>query len=475
MPGLTKLIHAFRRLITQPTGELTRAQRSARFAVDLARHCARELVRNRAPQMAAALTYRTLFSLLPMVILALLLFRAFVGLDEAQDWFQKTAYDFLGWSSVALAPQAGEAVDDADVDADAARDPQEDTDLRASADESLNELVANAWDLDFGSIGMVGLLLLIWAALALLITVEHCFNTIYHCPAGRRWHHRITIYWSVITLGPWLLFISLYVAGQAVQWAQGLPLLGIAVKWFSGFTALGASWLLLFLIYLLMPNAGVRIRSALIGSFVAAALWETGKWGFKLYVTQAVTYSALYGSLGLIPLFLLWLYVTWLIVLFGLQLTYTLQALRGRQFQLEEALKRQEHAADPRWLISMVTLIGKAFAKGQPIDTDELSRTLLISPRTVADMGELLENEGLVHRVEATKQHEGGYSLAVSPRQLRITKLLELGQAMSNGEAKRKHIPGGTMLNTLHEAQYAAAGEATLEEMLEGEGEVIEH
>ena len=74
-----------------------------------------------------------------------------------------------------------------------------------------------------------------------------------------------------------------------------------------------------------------RSRAAVVGSLVGALLWEAAKLGFQIYVVTAVPYSAIYGSLGLIPLFLFWIYVTWLIVLFGLILTYTLQTLGGRR------------------------------------------------------------------------------------------------------------------------------------------------
>lgn len=467
MSHLTQLAQSFRRLVTRPTDELTRTQQSVRFAVDLVRYCARQLAVNRAPQMAAALTYRTLFSLVPVVVLGLLVFRSFIGLESAQEWCQQGAYKFLGWSAVALPPevdkQPASPTEQGDVPSAAVE--REGT-LRASADERLNMLVNNAWDLNVGSIGVVGLPLLIWAALALVITVEQSFNTIYNCPSGRPWHHRIAIYWSVLTLGPVLLFISLYLAGNVVDWVRESLGLATLVEWVSGLSALGASWLLFSLIYLLMPNGSVHLRPALIGSFIAAALWETGKWGFTLYVVSAVGYSSLYGSLGLIPLFLLWLYLTWLIVLFGLQVSYTLQALKGRKFEIEAEHKRQELSNDPHRIISMMTLIARSFLKGDPMGSEELARQLLMTPRSVAHMAELMRREGLLYHVPATRGHDGGYSLAVPPQQISVVKLLDLGKMKTDDYAGRRQSPASSMLDTLHDAQCRAAGEATLASLI---------
>ena len=90
---------------------------------------------------------------------------------------------------------------------------------------------------------------------------------------------------------------------------------------------------MLVLLYKLMPNTQVRWRPALWGAFVAAGLAEASKWGFGLYVSQALPYLKLYGAIGLVPLFLFWLYLGWLIILFGLELAYTLQAMKGRVFE----------------------------------------------------------------------------------------------------------------------------------------------
>ena len=123
-------------------------------------------------------------------------------------------------------------------------------------------------------------------------------------------------------------------AQLAFEAAQGVPVLGFLLGALARFQSLLASFVLLLLVYKLLPNTHVRLRPAIWGALVAAALWSLSRWGFGLYVSKALPYMKIYGALGLIPLFLFWLYLTWLIVLFGMELAFTLQAMKGRGFDV---------------------------------------------------------------------------------------------------------------------------------------------
>lgn len=460
------------RLVTQPIDELSRVQRTMRFAMDLSRHCAGELARNQATQMAAALTYRTIFSLVPMAMLMLLVFRAFGGFEQVSEDLQGKIYQYLGLSSIVL------PADDADTrftvsgqdNGDESRETQRQ--LRASIEKIMTDLVTKASDVKVARIGVIGLPLLIWAALALLITVERSFNQIFGTPTGRAWHLRVPIYWAAITLGPVLLFVSLYVAQSLVDsvqhwatvWSLPVVLSGL-IEVLSRSMALAASWLLLFLLYVLMPNTRVRLRSALVGALVAAGLWELGKWGFKLYMTKAVSFSVLYGALGLVPLFLLWIYLTWLIVLFGLEITYTLQAMRGREFEKRAASVDRQSLVDPQWLVLVMVAIGQTFRRGGLIDLDTLAVDLELPVRAVTEMGQQLHTAGLVHTVDNGSDPHG-LTLARPPEDILVTQLLELGQSLQFRGHGQHDGSGGALLEQLANAQLEIVSGLTLAELL---------
>src|SRR5438067_1250980 len=97
-----RLVTSINRFLTQPGHRWQRLRRGLRYAVDLATHCYRELIYDRADEMAAALTYRTIFSLVPIIVLSLLVFRAFVGLEQARDALQNYVYSYLNFTALSL-------------------------------------------------------------------------------------------------------------------------------------------------------------------------------------------------------------------------------------------------------------------------------------------------------------------------------------------------------------------------------------
>jgi membrane protein len=427
--------------------------------------------------MAAELTYRTIFALVPVVVLGLVMFRIVGGLDEIQNTVENQLYSFFGvpeipeeylqprvepaetldvappekgtpQAAVAAAepngePPQGDSVS-ADVtgqvvDMDEAISLSQQTErteaevveetrreARASIRRTLHEVTTKVASINFKSIGVFGLLLFIYAAIALADSTEHLFNRIYDAPSQRPIHIRVAIHWSIITLGSGLLAMSLYMSGQVVDWFVTLGVGSTSRVILSHLLAIGASWVLLFLLYALMPNTHVSVRAAAIGSLVGALLWEAAKSGFQIYVVKAVPYSAIYGSIGLIPLFLFWVYVTWLIFLFGLILTYTLQTFRGR---LPSSNGRGDHvlpSGDPDWMLPIMCEVGHAFEAGNPINHQELADRIGLSSRVVHDMTSKLVDAEMLLRVTAAAGGEDAMTLARPAEKISVGEILGL-------------------------------------------------
>ncbi len=257
---------------------------------------------------------------------------------------------------------------------------------RASIRRNLHEVTSKVSSIDFKSIGVFGLLLFIYAAVALADSTEHLFNRIYDAPTQRPVHLRVAIHWSIITLGSGLLAMSLYMSGQVIEWTGTVGADSTTRLVLTHVLSISASWVLMFLLYALMPNTHVSVRAAVIGSLVGALLWEAAKFGFQIYVVKAVPYSNIYGSIGLIPLFLFWIYVTWLIVLFGLILTYTLQTFGGH---LPKKLRDRDGLllnGDPDWMLPIMCEVGMAFNEGKPINQQNLADQIgLVQPSCARD------------------------------------------------------------------------------------------
>jgi membrane protein len=431
-------------LIGHPVAELSRAQRFLRFAVDLTRHCSRELRHNDAGQMAAALCYRTIFGLVPLLMVSMLAFRLFGDMDAAFRKLQTAAYAFLNYDVDPGRPEAAA--------------------FKAELDDRLLGVTAGVSSLSFETIGAVGALLLIWAAIGLLVSLEDAANRIYRAPRGRGTLHRIVVYWAVLTLGPVLLLTILYAVEFWSGWGRALPLVGSILGHVPGSGSLVGSFFALLVLYKLMPNTAVRWRPAIYGALVAAVLWNASKWGFGLYVSHALPYLRLYGAIGLVPLFLFWLYVNWVIILFGLELAFTLQAMRGRTFE-PPGSRNPLLAGDPRWLFPVIEAIGRAFARGVPASRQEIAEIVDLRLEAVAELLSALETEGLIHQVARRGSEDVGLTLALPPERIDLGRLVDLAARMSVGSTPRK-TSGWRLLMSLQAADRSALADRSLASLL---------
>lgn len=489
-----QLIATARRWFTQPLGELNRWQLTARYAVGIARYGANELREDRASQMAAALTYRTIFSMIPLFVLSLLVFNAFGGFQTVGGDLQTKIYDYLGLNAIELretqeqseqgesppAPPPKEeaplGVEPAPADpetveggADADPETPDEEQTKARVDQLLADLQQQVASVNFTSIGMVGLGLLIWAGLSLVVSLETGFNRIYNAPAGRPWHLRITIYWAVITLGPVLVALSFYLTSKLLDTASSLDAFGLlswVVNMLTPLASTAATWLLLLMMYMLLPNVKVQFRAALIGALVAAVLWEASKWGFRLYVNRAVGYSALYGSLGLVPLFLLWMYVTWMVILFGLEISYVVQTIKGTHFVRNRMGQesKPETLVDGPAVFTIAAALGEAFDRGEGLPVGDIAGRSELPVRAVELLTEAMRKAGLIHQIDEDDDGPGDYRLSRPAERITLTQLLHAGRDAS----ARAYDKGraAELVNQLYDAQDHAVEGKTLRDLI---------
>ncbi|MHC4363745.1 MAG: YihY/virulence factor BrkB family protein [Planctomycetota bacterium] len=335
------------KLLSTPTAQLGRASRFLVFQIKLWSHCIRLLIKNRSGQQAAALSYHTVFGIVPLAIVMLLIFQWFPAYSGVGDKVRAIVYEQLELSTIEYPDPAN---------------PEENVMLT----EYLDEMVGGFFSgLNEGEIALFSAVIVIWAALALLSTIERAFNNIWHVARGRSFLQRIINYWALLTLGPLLLGVGVYASAQyaALARLQETVLSNITPAVFSYFVAT----VVFFLLYFVLPNTRVRVGAALWGAAVAALAWSFAKWGFGVYVTKFIPYSQIYGVLGLIPLGVFWIFATWLIVLFGLQLTYTTQHLSSLDAaEIAAATKTEEHfVANDITAINIVREIAAAFERNQ--------------------------------------------------------------------------------------------------------------
>ncbi|HTN49279.1 MAG TPA: YihY family inner membrane protein [Burkholderiaceae bacterium] len=193
----------------------------------------------------------------------------------------------------------------------------------------------NEFALQAGRLTTAGLIVLALSALAMIMTVDHALNDVWQVRTRRSFSQRLLIYWALLTLGPLLIGASLTASSffwspseeelRRIPWIlRGL--LDYAPVILSGF-AYSA-------LYVFVPNRLVRWRDALLGGFVAAILSELLKLGYALFIARGSVRS-IYGAFAALPLFLLWMYLSWYALLFGAAIAATLPRLRSTRFSDE--------------------------------------------------------------------------------------------------------------------------------------------
>ncbi len=178
----------------------------------------------------------------------------------------------------------------------------------------LHEFSANA-----GSLTVWGLIFLIISTLFLLATIEDTFNDIWQVKAGRPFVQRLLVYWAMLTLGPILIAISLSVSSYLLSLSvinDQAVLVGIKSHLLSSLPFI-LQLLAFVFFYSVVPYCDVQFRHALVGGIVATVLFELAKMGFGLYIINFNSYQRIYGTIAILPVFLIWIYLSWLVVLIG--------------------------------------------------------------------------------------------------------------------------------------------------------------
>lgn len=439
MPESRSMAAWLRSVLSDPHDELGAWERALRYPYDLARYFTRQLREDRAPQMASALAFRTLFALLPVMVVGGVMVRAFKGsewlLDACQVLFKKLELD-----TMTVAGATGEAA--------------------VASGESLStwllNLIGQSQKINIAAIGWVGMAVVIFSAIWLMVTIERCFNTVYRAPEGRPWVRRFTVYWSVLTLGPLAMGLTIWSSGWIDRKAMELEGWIEIARWLQIFWGFVVTWLMVCFFYKTVPNTNVAIRPALVGAFVAALLVELGKRGLGLYFHKAVSLSQLYGSLGLIPVFMFWVYVMWLFMLLGLEVSATLQSLRGRRLQEMESRRGRGGLVDPAAVLIVMQVIARHFAASRVTTSRDVADESGLPESTVAIMLEHLVEANFLHRLDTG---DGAVTLARPPEQIPADQLIEIGFRMVD-EGGADNRPA--LLDHLRDAQKNVARKATL-------------
>ena len=245
---------------------------------------------------ASSLTFTTMLALVPLFTLGLAVFSAFPVFGKFQDTIQR-------WLLDSLVPES----------------------ISRQVLGYLTQFSRKASRL--GTLGLVAVLL---SALALMVTIERTLGQIWRVERQRPLAQRLVLYWSAITLGPLLLGASVAITSYVVTASRGVvDVLPGGLRWLLDSFEFVLLALCISGLYFYVPNARVRWRHALTAGLMAALGIELAKKGLTAYLAGIPTYSAIYGAFAAVPIFLVWVYLAWLVVLLGAVVASSLPELAG--------------------------------------------------------------------------------------------------------------------------------------------------
>jgi membrane protein len=277
-----------------------------------------------------------------------------------------------------------------------------------------------------GMMAGIGLVVLFWAIIKVLGNIEKSFNDIWGVKKGRPFRRKITDYLSIMLIGPVLFIMSsaitVLMASQAKIFIQKIALLGpISPVIFLVLKLLpyGTIWVLFAFIYIYMPNTKVNFRSGALAGIIAGSIYQVFELGYVTFQVGVAKYNAIYGSFAALPLFMIWLQLSWLIVLFGAEMSFAHQNVDT--FEFEPDSLSVSHAFKMLIALRIVNLLVKHFSDGDTSwDEAKISHKLEIPVRLVRQIMHELVACGIVSQIKVDEDETVAFQPARNPEAMTI-------------------------------------------------------
>jgi membrane protein len=282
-----------------------------------------------------------------------------------------------------------------------------------------------------GLIAGVGIVLLLWSVMKLLGNIESSFNDIWQIKKSRVMSRKLSDYVSLVVITPVLLFVSssatIFLSEEIKSSSQVFPLLGYIgpiLSFFVNLIPYILIWLVFTLLYIIMPNTKVQFKSALIGGIIAGTIYQLLQWGYFYFQGMLTSYGAVYGSFAALPLFLIWLQLSWLIVLFGAEVAFANQNVEHYAAE-SEVFSISLHVKHTVTLLLLREIVLN-FKNSLPPETPEqLANKLELSVRLVRDILYELSDTGIISETITKNVKENAYQPAMDIEKLTVAFVLD--------------------------------------------------
>ena len=256
-----------------------------------------------------------------------------------------------------------------------------------------------------GVLGSVGLILLLYTVISVMQKIERAFNFIWHISETRPFAQRFSDYLSVILIGPVLIVVSTGISATAmnnsiVKTLVAIEPLGTIIQIGIVVLPIALSITAFTFFYIFIPNTKVKMRSAIVGAVVASVLWKVTGWIFASFVVTSTQYEAVYSAFASLIFFMIWLYLTWLILMVGASVAFYHQHPEYLSYQISE--RRLSNRVKEKLALLVMGRISTNFYRGTPAWTLEGLAVEVNAPiEAVTVVLALLEGDGFVVKTES--------------------------------------------------------------------------
>lgn len=353
---------------------------------------ARGFSKDKVQLQASALTFYTLLSLIPIAAIAFAIAKGF-GLD--QDLSDIITKDFKTYEQV-LNPILEKA--------------------RGAIEQTRGGYMAG-----------VGVIVLFWSVMSLLTHIESSFNHIWQIRSSRQWYRKFTDYITIMLIAPVFIILSssitIFISTNLADYMSNAPILEFfkpIVSFLVKFAPFFLTWFVLTVLFIIMPNAKVKLGPAIISGIISGTILQFLQWLYLDLQFGILKLSAIYGSFAFFPLFILWLQSSWIVVLLGAEISFANQNVSRYEFE-SESLNISSYHKRALTLMIMQMII-RNFAIGEkPIGAEFISQTLKIPVRLSRDILQDLTSVNLVSVIHVNEQKERLYQPALDINKLTIS------------------------------------------------------
>lgn len=354
---------------------------------------------------ASALTFNTLLSIVPIVALAFGIAQGF-GFDKRLE--TEIINNFQGHETVMLYV----------------------LDLARGFFENIEP----------GLMAIVGLAILIWSVMQVLSHIEKSFNHIWQIKKARPWGRKFADYLSIMIIAPLFLILSgsltVMITTMVETASERISVINSvkpAIIYLLKFSQFFIMWVIFTLLYLVMPNTRVKFRSALVAGLIAGTMFQVIQILYIDFQVGVTKYNAIYGSFAAFPLFIIWMQLSWLIVLLGAELSFANQNVKKYEFE-SESLKvspRQQRIL----MLLILNIIVKRYKNGDPpLSTSDIAELLKLPVRLSREIVYNLSESGILSEINNDTKRERVYQPGIDPARLTLHYILSKLDQIGTGD-----------------------------------------